>query len=389
MDKKGIHVVQVSWDDTLFKPEMVGSDSLKRQLEYVSELNRQVPMSFMTIVVLSSRPGLKEILRQNLCIIPVYFKRKKDFIRLFLILGNIHKKLPINVLTPQDVAEIGWCTLFFGLIKKIPVIGQIHYDIFSSYAKRDCYGKGLKGEIRYLITLKLLRLYSALRVVGSKVQTEIMRKFSKPVVLIPVPVTMMRNIITNNIVDKKPIVLFVGRLVWQKNLFQWLEIASHLAQLMPSARFRIIGDGPLKSELEKKSKSLEIEEKVQFLGEIPYEKLPFYYKEASVFLLTSWYEGFGRVLVESYINELPVVATRITGVEDIVDDNVTGFLHNLEESENMVKSILTLLQDGDLRIKMGTAGKQKVLTEFNPQVLTECWVGFLIKNASLPRVVKR
>jgi glycosyltransferase involved in cell wall biosynthesis len=383
MGKKKIHIVQVGWDDTVFNPERAGSDSLKRQLEYASELNRQVPKSFMTIIVLTPLYGLREKLKQNLRIIPVHFKRKKDFIRLFLMLVKIHKKFPINVLASQDVAEIGWCTLLFGLIKKIPVVGQIHYDIFSLYAKKDCYGKGWKGELRYLITLKLLRLYSALRVVGSRTQREIMKNFTKPVALIPVPVTMMQNAVTDNIGERKPIVLFVGRLVWQKNPFLWLEIAALVAQSLPSAKFRIIGDGPLKVELQRKSRILGIEEKVQFLGEVPYKQLHSHYREASVFLLTSWYEGFGRVLVESYIHELPVVAARIAGVEDIVDDGITGFLHNLGENDEMVKSILKLLQNKDLQVKMGTIGKRKVLKKFNPQVLTKRWVSFLIENSEI------
>ncbi|MGA1844466.1 MAG: glycosyltransferase family 4 protein [bacterium] len=388
MKKRDLHIVQVSWDETVFRHN-AGSDAWTRQARYAAELCSQCPGSFMTIAVLVRSSDCREIRQSNLRLIPLQFHGRRSFVRLLWTLLKLHSRLPIRVLTCQDVAGMGWWVLLFGLLLRIPVVGQIHYDLFSLYAQRDCLGDDWKGSIRLRITLSLLPLYSALRVVGSRIRQGLIRRgFKKEIALIPVPVSMANEkneSCTGASADRatrRPVVLFVGRLVWAKNLPLWLRVASRIAELEPAARFKIVGDGPIKKRLEEECSALGLEGIVEFQGEVPYHQLSSHYNEASVFLLTSLYEGFGRVLVESYLHHLPVVATRITGVEDIVDHDITGFLHHHNETEEMARSAARLLKDGALREKMGSAGNTKVRDAFDPDRLTKAWVRLLVDQAA-------
>ncbi|MGA1794312.1 MAG: glycosyltransferase family 4 protein [bacterium] len=388
MDKKGgLHIVQVSWDDAVFR-ENGRSDARTRQVRYAAELLSQSPGSRMSIMVLARSPDYGEIHQSNLRLIPLQFLGRRSFVTLLWRLFKLHRRLPIRVLTCQDVAEMGWWVLFFGLLLRIPVVGQMHYDLFSPYAQRDCLGGDWKGRLRLFITLSLLPLYSALRVVGSGIRQGLIRRgFRKRIALIPVPVSMADEkddacaAVSRDCATRRPVVLFVGRLVWQKNLSLWLRVASRIAELEPTARFRIIGEGPLRKSLEEQCTRLGLEGVVEFVGEVAYHQLSSHYNEASVFLLTSLYEGFGRVLAEAGWHHLPVVATRITGVEDIVDDGITGFLHHHNGTEEMARSAVRLLQDNALRERMGSAGHIKVRVAFDPDRLTKAWVRLLVDQA--------
>jgi glycosyltransferase involved in cell wall biosynthesis len=154
-----------------------------------------------------------------------------------------------------------------------------------------------------------------------------------------------------------------------------------VAQQVPEARFEIVGDGPEREALEADARRQGLDRSVQFTGPIPYAALGAAYGRASVFLLTSHYEGFGRVVAEAALHGLPVVAPEIAGVEDIIIQGVTGFLHAPGDVAGMSASVIRLLQENALRIEMGRRARQSVLKRYDPQRLTQEWVALLIASA--------
>jgi glycosyltransferase involved in cell wall biosynthesis len=97
-------------------------------------------------------------------------------------------------------------------------------------------------------------------------------------------------------------------------------------------------------------------------------------------LLTSNYEGFGRVIVEAFANGLPVVSTYITGAEDIIIDGETGYL--VERDINIIASrILDFINNEDKVISFGEKGYQYVKHHFDPEKLKKEWVVLLISQA--------
>jgi len=112
-------------------------------------------------------------------------------------------------------------------------------------------------------------------------------------------------------------------------------------------------------------KQKKLTEQFYFIGNVGYEKLPEVYAAADVFLLSSHYEGFGRVILEAYMAGVPVVSTACTGPEDIIDSGSTGFLVPPGDCPALTDAVLKLLQDDELREPFGKRGQEKVMKQFS------------------------
>jgi glycosyltransferase involved in cell wall biosynthesis len=94
-----------------------------------------------------------------------------------------------------------------------------------------------------------------------------------------------------------------------------------------------------------------------------------YYQSADILVNPSYSESFGMSLVEALASETPVIATRVGGMVNIVDENETGLLVNREDVNGLAEAMRCLLSDGDLRRQMGKNGRQRVIERFSwPQV---------------------
>ncbi|MBL8080158.1 MAG: glycosyltransferase [Anaerolineales bacterium] len=374
-----LHIVQLGSDDSVFQ-QNAPSDSTKRQLWYGEILAQKRPDSRLTCFVLTKKPNLKPIYHDNVAFVPIKSLRFVKNILVWNALRKLHREREVDVISPQDVDSVGWIVPIFGKLYAIPSVAQIHYDLFSQHSMRDHMGWGISGWLRKKITFFFLRRFSAVRVVGQAVRTNILKKrLHSKVSVIPVPVTLLQTSNELNHHDHKtPRVLFVGRLSKEKNLFEWLNVAKLIHEKKPAVEFDIVGDGPLAKDLKKKALDLGLGDCVNFLGSVPYEQLADIYRSASVFLLTSHYEGFGRVLVEASAYGLPSVAPRMSGVEDIIIDNKTGFLCEQGDLFDITDKVLRLIAAPELRCAMGQDGERYVTRTFSPKMIAETWVDCLI-----------
>ena len=170
--------------------------------------------------------------------------------------------------------------------------------------------------------------------------------------------------------ETKKVVLFVGRFYAPKNLKLWVEVAEQISRKVPNVAFIMAGDGPLFDEIQLVVKQKKLTYQFDFLGNVGYEKLPEVYAAADVFLLSSHYEGFGRVILEAYMAGVPVVSTACTGPEDIIESGTTGFLVPPGNCPALTDAMLKLLQDDESRERFGKMGQEKVMKEFNHKNLT-------------------
>lgn len=123
----------------------------------------------------------------------------------------------------------------------------------------------------------------------------------------------------------------------------------------------IYGGGRLLDDLKNLAKSLGVEDDVVFFGTIPNAQVAKALQSFDVFVNCSIKESFGVAIVEAMACGLPVVATDTAGFREVVDDGVTGFILADREPATMAQKIMELLNDGDLRKVMGSAGRKKVL----------------------------
>ncbi len=170
------------------------------------------------------------------------------------------------------------------------------------------------------------------------------------------------------------VVLAVGRLSPEKGMDVLLDAFSHLVQLQGSVHLLLVGDGPERSALEKQVLLLKLEGIVHFVG---YTATPGdYVKVANVLVLPSRSEGIPNVILEAMAMQLPVVATKVGGVPEIIDDGINGLIVAPEDPNELAKAINVVLSDDDLKKQFILAGSKRVKEAFGIQTRVNRLQGF-------------
>ena len=154
----------------------------------------------------------------------------------------------------------------------------------------------------------------------------------------------------------------VGRLIAQKDHATLLRAFALAHAKQPQARLAILGSGPLEAETRALATELGIGSAVVLPGRTDIRD---WLERADVFVHSSRWEGFGIVLLEAMLAGLPVVATRVSAVPEIVVDGETGLLVAAGDHAGLAEHIETLLTDRERAAALGTAGRQRALTEFS------------------------
>lgn len=138
-------------------------------------------------------------------------------------------------------------------------------------------------------------------------------------------------------------IVSIGRLVAQKNHALFLSAAAALLREFPEQRFVIVGDGPLRGELEAETRRLGIADRVTFAGERrDVERI---LRDASLFWLTSRWEGMPNVVLEALASGVPVIATDVGGTRQLIGDEVGGFVVPEGDAGAVVAHSRELLSD--------------------------------------------
>jgi glycosyltransferase involved in cell wall biosynthesis len=159
---------------------------------------------------------------------------------------------------------------------------------------------------------------------------------------------------SNGCGDRGPIVS-VGRLVEQKNHALFLRAAARLARQVAGARFVIVGDGPLRPALEVQAQALGIGDRVAFTGER--HDVETVLRTASLFWLTSCWEGMPNVVLEAMASGVPVIATDVGGTRELVRSAVDGFVVTEEDEEGFVARSRDLLGNETRRRQFAAAAR--------------------------------
>jgi 1,2-diacylglycerol 3-alpha-glucosyltransferase len=159
--------------------------------------------------------------------------------------------------------------------------------------------------------------------------------------------------------DQNKILFSIGRLVREKNWNRLLEAVKIVVEKNPDVRLVLIGDGDERDNLEVFTQELGISDHVEFLGNIPFEEVPAYFKAADIFCFASRSETQGLVTMEAMGAGLPVVAVDATGTRDVVSNGVDGFLTE-DESEAIAMAICKVLEDDELAASFKREVEKKV-----------------------------
>jgi glycosyltransferase involved in cell wall biosynthesis len=156
--------------------------------------------------------------------------------------------------------------------------------------------------------------------------------------------------------------LFVGRLAAVKGVPVLLEALQGLIADHPGLRLTLVGDGPERAALEARAQGLG--DHVDFVGYRSQDEVASLLREATALVLPSFAEGLPVVLMEALAARVPVVTTRIAGVAELVEDGESGLLVPPGDAVALRAALARVLDDPEMRARMGEAGRARVVDEF-------------------------
>jgi glycosyltransferase involved in cell wall biosynthesis len=166
-----------------------------------------------------------------------------------------------------------------------------------------------------------------------------------------------------NIPKEKNRIIFVGRLEEQKNLSNLIEGIRNLP-----VKLFIFGDGSLKEQL--KNLAHQLNSDVEFMGNIPNNRLPEELNKSEIFMLPSLYEGCPKALLEAMACALPCIATNVRGIKEIIRHEDNAYLCETD-ADSIKRAILIVLHNKELQEKIGRNARQTIIDNFSFENILE------------------
>jgi glycosyltransferase involved in cell wall biosynthesis len=159
--------------------------------------------------------------------------------------------------------------------------------------------------------------------------------------------------------------VFVGRLAAAKGLPILLDALARLKDRQPPVRLTLVGAGAERTDIEARVRAQGLDDHVHFAGYQTPTQVAEWLRSADVFVLPSLAEGVPVAAMEAMAAGVPVIATRVGGLYELIDDGVSGFLVPAAAPRALAARIAELLDSAELRNRVGHAGREKVRAEFD------------------------
>lgn len=169
-------------------------------------------------------------------------------------------------------------------------------------------------------------------------------------------------------------IINVGRLSKAKNQRLLIDAIEKIVTIGRNVKLIILGDGPLRNDLEAYVKKQSLEQVIHLMGNV--DNAEEYYAQADIFALSSEYEGLPLVILEAMAAGLPIVSTDVGGIRDIVADN--GILIESGNKDMLVEALMKIIDDETLRIKMGEISRRDVV-RFDSHVIANQYIELYYK----------
>lgn len=280
-------------------------------------------------------------------------------LKIYKIAKNLLIGKKYDIITVQDqyyLALIGWL-----LATKYKIGLEIQVHGFEKY-----YG------LRKMIAKYVLPRANAVRVVSERLEKQLVGEFgvkSGRITIVPV-YSEIRNPsnsagkqelgIRNYEIKDKFVFLTVGRLVPVKNIEMQIRALANIIKQYPNIELWVIGSGPEEEKLKVLSFKFQVSGNVKFFGW--QDDLDKFYKQADAFLLTSDSEGWGMAVIEAASYGLPIIMTDVGCAGEVIVNGESGMVIPVGDQGKLEESMLKLIEDKELRRKLGENARQAVLT---------------------------
>lgn len=283
-----------------------------------------------------------------------------------------------------DVIQVHW-PFPHGLFTILPRL------LWGSKVIMTAHGAGLAMARRSLpirLALKFILSQSEqITANSSHTQSELKRLSGYSSHNIPYGATVDFKLGGKPLIRKTTKILFSGRHIQRKGVPYLLEA---LAKVLKSKdiELTITGSGDRTNEWKEKANSLNLLNKVNFLGFVSNEKLATLYQECDIYCLPAIYddkndtEGLGVVLIEALLHARPVIASRVGGIVDVIKDGETGLLVEEKNPKELAEAIECLIEDPSYGLSLGLRGQDFVSKNFNWDKIANDLEQVLIETAN-------
>lgn len=252
-----------------------------------------------------------------------------------------------------------------------PHITTIH-DIFSIYEKDFWKKWAVQSKVSYINArlvpffekLMMEFRYDCIHTVSDATKADIQKIGTKKrICVIPNSFEIKVPI---EVETKKEQFVYLGRLVFYKNIEVILRAWDIVVKKYPTAKLVIAGDGPYKTTLQNIAKNLKVN--ITFAGYVTSEEKSKLISESNALLFPSLIEGFGLVILEAFSQKRPVLTSNIPPMSDIVEDQKTGYLIDPHDEKKWAERIIKLIKEPEISQKMGQAGFHVLKEKYNQEI---------------------
>ena len=387
----------ISFDDSILAEEHVRpGDTRQRHSRYADALRQQAPNGHLSVLVKTpaAYSPQKVELSESLTVYPVPSRRAEFVFKASRLCSTLLEKERFDLVTTQTPFDDGWLGVRLKRRFGIPVNAQMRSSFLDIpywiqerpviYRVFNMLGKWVARQadtIRVVCDGEKKRLERAFPDLQQKifalhplVNCQI---FTSP--LQPQERHAVENVLQQQDMANRRLLLFVGRLVLQKNIPTLLHALASVVRNISDVCLAIAGDGPLKQELQQLANQLHLERHVLWLGNLNLQSLRGWYASTRGLILPSFHEGFGKVIVESYFMETPVIVSPFVSAAELIRHDETGFItKSFTDHLELASYMRRLAEDESLSRTMGQRGKiyvqQYLLSEeAYMQRLLEIW----------------
>lgn len=361
---KDLCILSLGYTRGLWEDERSQGDSYSRLLAYSRHIKE-----YHCIVNSSKRHRLTKPrqLVPNFWAYPTNaFTPVDSLLRMIKIGLTLAQRVKFDIVQAQDPLMTGLAALVISKALRIPLNTCVYgSDPFDPYWCKTSSSNWISGPI----ARSVLRASTGVQVDGSATLRNLSRHGigKKMLALKPMIPTNIADFISATDdglraqycvdgVDR--LVLFVGRIVPQKNLFFLLDVSERVVEQYPNVRFLCVGDGWQLEQLKKETKKRNLTEYIQWIGAKPHKDIVKYMAACDLFVLPSRHEGFARVLMEAAATAKPIVTSAVSGSDDVVLDGKSGYILPVDDLQRFVSRIVELLNEPDLAAGMGLVGKR-------------------------------
>lgn len=247
-------------------------------------------------------------------------------------------------------------------------LSGVHPSIVSVWGT-DVLEAPRLSPFHYLITRYALARADQITATGMRLAEATLRYVpaGKPVTVVPYGVDLEHFSPQPREAGGEVVVGAVARLSREKGLEFLLRAVGRLVEQGKPLRLVLAGEGPERARLERLTHGLGLGECVEFLGEVPHEDVPGILQRLDIFAMPSLAEGFGVAALEAAAMELPVVASRVHGIPDVVAEGESGFLVPPRDVAALAEAIGRLADDTELRSRLGRGGRALVESRYRWQ----------------------